>query len=153
MKRLVAVRHGDCNSYNIGEDHLYDSWREIIAEQTEKIRHYVSDGSILVISSTALRAKETAGIIANGFGCEFEGNEAIGSYYYQEDEIPQALELICSVAERADNIILVTHSEYCEILPVLFSQQNLDVEFEIVRLRHGQAWIIDIKEKSIRIIE
>ena len=109
MKILMIVRHGEYGN----DDRLNEIGRRQIADLAEKLGGYTNGGSVLLLTSPADRAHESAEIIGFHFGVELEDHEVLWSDNRHSEDFPSALELIKSRQGDADILILVANWGPC----------------------------------------
>ena len=147
MQRLILVRHGE--HYHTS---LNNRGRAHIARLGEALKPTINGGRILILTSTATRARESAEILGQILGVEIGQNEILGDGNYSED-MKEELDLICSNKESADVLILVTHLEQVTALPWIFGKEELRVnDFPCKMINKGEAWDIDCEQKTITLI-
>lgn len=147
MQRLIIVRHGD-----YGGRSLTAFGREDIAKLGERLKSTINGGRILILTSTAIRARESAEILSQILGVEIEENEILGSEDYMED-MEATLGLVRSKKEAADVLILVTHMEFVEEFPSLFGKEELGVDYFPYRaIGKSEAWDINCEQKTITLV-
>jgi phosphohistidine phosphatase SixA len=147
MKKLILVRHGDCTAD--GELTMIGCLRiSSLALKLKSILHVITD--VIILSSTATRAMQSARVLAKGLPATIEGHEVLWS----DDEeglrvqLPEALTFVRSRMSH-DVVILVTHQEYTEDFPGYFGQQELnDTRFHCEALRRSEAWVIDCTART-----
>lgn len=144
MKKLIAVRHGHYSG-----EHLSDLGKEQMATITDLLRPILQDGPTVIMSSTATRAKESAEIIAAGLGIEFSEHAVLWSDKNHPEDIPAVIKLIRSVDGKADNVVLVSHLEYCEDLPLDYGLEAFGKNLGYIQISKGEAWVIDCESKSL----
>ncbi|MCX6812263.1 MAG: histidine phosphatase family protein [Candidatus Berkelbacteria bacterium] len=151
MKKLVIVRHGDY-CYSDGENVLSHAGEDQIRELIEKLvaENVIinSGGELVILSSTARRAVDSAKIIAEALGVRCNFNEILWSESFRIENLPGALELVRQL-ESADTVIMVTHYKYTKYFPQYFGQEYLGVNsFPMSVAGKGRAWVIDCETKT-----
>lgn len=150
VRQLLIIRHGDYN----GLDRLSPTGARQITDLSEKIAREVDGGSLLILSSSAPRASDSAKIIAERLRVPFEEHDvlwsgATGKVRGYDEDYARALEMILSHSNQADTVILVTHLEYTEDFPHFFGRKCLGVAFPMVEINKGTAYLIDCVGKTI----
>lgn len=145
MKKLVLVRHG---SYG-GDDHLSSDGRRQIEVLAEKLKTFVNGDSVVILTSIADRARESAEILSSFFGVEYEQHEILWSGNGHLEDFDGTLNLIRSNSSKGDILILVTHYEYVEYFPSYFAEKELDTKLRSRLIGKGEAWVVDCKEKTL----
>ena len=149
MKRLIVVRHGEYGD-NGG---LNTNGQAQIDALADRLHRLIDRASVLILSSTAVRARESAKILAKAFGGGIiEDYEVLWSESRHPEDLPAALALVKSRQDLADVIILVTHLEYTELLPAYFCRMVLDIHRPSQSLRNGRAWVIDCELKTLELV-
>jgi phosphohistidine phosphatase SixA len=148
-KKLVIVRHGSYDS----EGNLDNEGRKKIEELSRKINQLVNkDDSVLILSSPAPRAKESAKIIAEALKSPIEMNEILFTEYEDVDyrEIEAAHNLIRSAIDKSSLLILVTHNPFISML--CLDIQAYDLQLKTQRsfsAGKGEGIFIDYEDKFI----
>ncbi len=146
MKRLIIARHG----HDIG-GRLSTDGEGQISRLCDRLELDVN-GSMLVLSSVTDRARESAEAIAKRFSGEIELHKVLWSENNHPMDLDGALAVIRERENRADVILVVTHYEYVVDLPAHYGMQVLGSTFPRKLLDKGQAWVIDVAEKSIKVV-
>lgn len=147
MKRLIIVRHG---SYG-DNGRLNDRGRSQIESLTKKIQAMVGSDSIVILSSTADRAQESAEILSQMSG-EFENHTVLWSESSRPPENQVVLDLVKTKRE-ADTVILVTHYEYVDTFPRFFGIRELNTDLNSRVIEKGEAWIVDCENKTLDLLQ
>ena len=147
MKRLIIVRHGNCNE----DGYLDDNGRRQMDYISRRLKSKFTDNPrVVILTSTADRAKESAEILGKIFEVEIEPHEVLWSDRERRTDLSNLLYLVRSKKDIADVIILVTHLEYTEEFPYHFGKNELGVgHFPFRELGNGQFWDIDCEQKTI----
>ena len=144
MKTLVIVRHGDYNG-----PRLSDRGRNQMKTLGEKLQTLINGSSVLLLTSIAGRAKESAEVLGSVLGVGFEEHEILWSENSHRENLPGALELVRSRKDEADVLILVTHYEYVDEFPAYFANQELGVQLRSNLIGKGEAWVLDCQQKTL----
>jgi phosphohistidine phosphatase SixA len=146
MKKLVIARHG---SYG-HDDCLDDFGKKQIRLLAEELKKLINGDKVVILSSTAERARQSAEILAEVLVVEHQLHELLWSDCDHPHSHQKALELVRSHKEGADIIILVTHLEYGEGFPSHFGQHELEgTSLNGFGIQKCQAWIIDCQAKKM----
>lgn len=146
MKKLVIVRHGVYSD----DDCLTDFGKWQIKSLAQKILEHTAEGKVVLLSSTADRARQSAEIIGSILGVEHQLHEILWSDCDHAEDYNKVLDLIRSRKEVFDFIILVTHLEYGERFPSHFGKHELEeTRLNGYGIEKGQAWIIDCQTKQM----
>ncbi len=152
MKKLVIFRHGHDHGTR---ESLSPSGRERVRETAEKLSPHFDGSSLLILSSTALRAVETAEIIAERFCASFESHDVLwsgggGKCRGSFEDFAKVLEIINGHEKQADVVVLVTHYEYVEAFPAFFGRKCLDAKLPVVdAIPKGTALLINCETKEM----
>lgn len=144
MKLLAVVRHGDYNG-----PRLSDYGRNQMKALGEKLQTRINGSPILLLTSIAGRAKESAEVLGSVLGVGFEEHEILWSENSHRENFPGALELVRSRKDEVDVLILVTHYEYVEGFPTYFASREMGAELYSNLIGKGEAWILDIQQKTL----
>lgn len=110
----------------------------------------MNGGRVVILTSIATRARESAEILGEIFGVEFEEHDVLWSGNRHSEDLPKALELVRSKKDDTDILVLVTHLEYVEEFPRYFGKNELgESSFPLDGVRKGEAWDIDCEAKTI----
>lgn len=151
MKKLFVVRHGTYGR----DDRLNDLGQEEIQALGEKLEKFTEGETVLILSSTADRARQSAEILAKLLDVEsFEQHEVLWSEASHPQDFPGALSLIRKYKDTADIIILVTHLEYAEGFSGYFGREELGVRLGYCpNVKKGEAVIIDCVAQTLTHVE
>ena len=146
MKKLVVVRHGD-----YGDDgHLNEAGVKQLEGLASKLAAAVGTGKVLILSSPAIRTKESAEIISLKFNSVPETTEWLFVDVRSDMNLPAVLQLVDARRDEMDCVILVTHGPYVRDFPVYFGKQALQVVLEIdTPVNEGEAVFVDCVEKKL----
>lgn len=139
-KRLLTVRHGD---YDEGTMGLSNVGTRQITSISDKISPLIKGKTAIILSSSAKRAVQSAVIISNQLGVEYQEHEVLWSEGRHPEDLSKALELVQSFMDKVDVIILVTHYEYIERFPSYFAYKQLEVHLESEVVGNGCMWDLD----------
>ena len=153
LKKLIVVRHG---SYSCVSDGLTEEGRTEVTVLAEELMPLLNGCKIALLSSTALRAKETAGILAARFGdLKFEetGYLCSGSGTLRGIEKKEVLRLVAEKSEEYDVIILSTHFEFINEFPSVWGEEHgfkIEEKFDSC---YGTARIVDVSTGEVTYLE
>lgn len=148
MDTLIIVRHGDYDDF--GKKNLSYEGKKFIRRLAEEIIHFTKDKKVIILSSNAKRASESAEIIKTKLGVEkFENKEILLSGSGHPTNFPGVFELIDSYEEKTDVLILVTHLEYTNWLAYYFAQKKLNFINLPEKLTTASAHVVDCNNKTI----
>ncbi len=145
--KLLIVRHGAYNEDNMHDMHLSDAGKTQLNGLSKKIVAMVGDKKAAILSSTAHCAHESAAIIAERIGCDFEKHEILWSERDHPDNFPGTLDLIRPYLDDTDVLIMVTHYEYVEDFPRYFAKEQLQADIYSHLISKGMMWVLDWSEK------
>ena len=144
MKNLIIVRHG---SYN-DELKLSRAGTKQMEALAKSLQPYIA-GDVRLLSSTADRATESAGVLAAAWGIEqVRGYDVFWSDQWHDHNLAEALRRIRMHAE-ADTIVVVTHLEYAEELPPYIGKHLLNASLLRGNIEKGEALVIDCQTKMM----
>ena len=152
MKKLILVRHGtDEGGFNA---HLSLTGKRQITDLAGKLAPHVDGNSVLMFSSTALRAQDGAKILSKAISVSFELCDTLWSGYDGKvlgcvPDFEQVMKLVSSHPNQADVVILITHYEYVEDFPQFFGKKYLGVDFPSKVIPKGTAWLVDCETKQV----
>jgi phosphohistidine phosphatase SixA len=155
MKLLILVRHGERgDDYHIGE-----KGRLQISALGVNLKRIIDGMKVKILSSSALRAVDSAEILARQFGVkEFMRHDLLWSGTdkkidprFPGDEQYQELVELLQADDGCDVVIVVTHLEFTEDFPFYYGMNVLKgVSFPYSEIPNGTAWMIDVVEKTCR---
>jgi len=149
MNLLFVVRHGDYdrdrNLSSLGADSIH--------ELSNQLRNFINGEKILILSSPAPRAFQSAKIISEKLGVPVEEHEILWSDSDHLPDLDGLLEIIKERKTEAEVIILVTHFEYVEIFPGYFARNELGIDNVCPPVpSKGEACLIDCTNKRLQLI-
>ena len=149
MHTLAIARHG-----------IYDHKTELLSSHGQDqmrilaslVRHqYANEDRVRLLSSSAIRARDSSRIFAEVLGIEPEfhdilwsGTDSPGPWMGNAAKVVDLVQ----GAQDADVVILMTHLEYTESLPREFGHRVLQTQFLTDEVEKGQAWVIDCIAKT-----
>ena len=149
MKKLIIARHGE---YDLGNGKLNSEGIKSITALSEEILLLAKNQKVVILSSTAFRALDSAEIIGEKLGISFEKEKVLWSDSDHYEDFEAALNLIRSYFEKVDILILVTHFEYVDLFPYYFARKQLNTQIKSYPINKGSAWCIDCIKKTISIM-
>ncbi|MFC1594974.1 histidine phosphatase family protein [Patescibacteria group bacterium] len=149
MKKLIVVRHGQ---YSIN-DHLSDHGRSQMAILADNIKSLVNNESVLILSSTADRARESAEILGERLVANIEEFKILCAEDSYRENLQRVLELVLSRQDKANVLILVTHYGYVGDFPKYYGDEELKVQLEYRRPGKAEGLVIDRENKTVTRIE
>lgn len=147
MKRLVICRHGE---YGYG-GRLDNEGKSQIRSLSGRLRQIFNpdNETALILSSTAPRAVDSATILAEAIKAPVEKYPDLWSDSNHDEDIDAVLRLIKAVQSRADMVVIVTHLEYTEDLPVYIGRRELGKRLRRKALDKGEGIVLDYRNKTI----
>ena len=143
MKHIVIVRHGQYESGG----RLSDSGKRTIAALARVLKEKAAP-PVRIISSVALRATETADIIAKELGAQVEQTRLL--YSDSETELKLAeIQALMTGSTDVETVIAVTHYEYGCTLHRHFAETLWSAAAPSENLEKGQAWFIEMDTRRI----
>lgn len=147
IERMVCVRHG---AYV--DDNLSDRGVASIHALAPKVKAAFAGASpILVISSPARRARQTAKILC--------GDLKIGSFQQHEEleaelddlvrDLEKTHEAFLRIVGDAKYVLVSTHKPIAKYFPWWFAKQTLGVNLSGVRCEYGDASYLDCVAKTL----
>ena len=144
MKNLVLLMHG----HNRGRK-LSDNGRVRVVMTSEALADRLDGNSMLVFSSPAPPAIETAKIFADRFGVEFDTRDALwsgrpGKVRDPSADFHDALGIILAHDDEADTLVLVTDDRYGKEFPYYLEREYLETTLPFVeKVPLGTALVVD----------
>ncbi|TAK04126.1 hypothetical protein EPO34_03190 [Patescibacteria group bacterium] len=149
MDLLVIVRHGNYGA----DDRLNDLGRDQMRHLAELVRPDLAGRAVRLLSSTALRAVDSAEVLAQALAlASFERHDLLWSDNRHREDYAAALALIREKSEGVDVLLVVTHLEYAGYLPTLFGKEVLQTCITERELRRGQGRSIRCVEKTATVL-
>lgn len=145
MKQLIVVRHGQYGH----DDRLNDRGRTQIGALADKLKSLMNGATVMILTSTVDRARESAEILSSAFGVGFEEHEILWSENSHPEDLPGTLELVRSRKDNADVLVLVTHYEYVKEFPSYFAREELGTSMHSGLIEKGEAWVLDCLQKTL----
>ena len=145
VDKLIIVRHGDYDEYSL----LNDKGIGQMEGLATKFKKMVLNKSALFLTSSALRASESAKVLAKSLSLQFIEYKELWSDKNHFPKAKTVLEIIESHQDKVDILIIVTHLEYAEILPVYFGKKVLCKDWRVNEIKKGQAIEIDCQKKTL----
>ena len=144
MKKLFVIRHGDYND----SLRLSELGKEQMTQVSEKILTRLNGHSMLMLSSTAPRAIDSANAISKVLLIDYEEHEMLWDDDSHWGNLNESIKLINSKKNLADAILVVTHFDFTEELPEHYAKEVLNISSLIGTVGKGEAWEIDFEEPT-----
>lgn len=149
MRYLTFVRHGDYKQ----SGSLTKSGREKIIDLSQRLKDKIAVESVLIVTSDAIRALETAEILSLNLQISIQvSNIFFSNNRFNQTDIFPVLNKIIDLSKSVDMLIIVTHDEIARLLPSAYGTRILSVKFPIQSLSTGDALMIDCKLNTQTII-
>ncbi|KND50079.1 MAG: hypothetical protein AB203_03765 [Parcubacteria bacterium C7867-008] len=149
MQKLVLVRHGEYSTVD-GQHLLNDEGRQQMSVLATKLKALIGGQRAVLHTSSAPRATASAAILADALDvpCEehlelWSGGDGVGHYPDTHAMVLQIMEW----AKEYDVLILVTHMEFVERLPIKFANLVFKTAIREVHIPKGHAGVIDCDTK------
>ena len=149
MEKLIVVRHG----HYARDDKLSDRGRAEMAALAEKLKLHLDGLAVVILTSTADLARQSAEILGDFFVVDVEAHEVLWSEEIHPEDFAGALKLVKSFEHMADVLVLVTHYEYVERFPAYFAREEWKVSRESHLIGNGHAWVLDCSEKTLVLVD
>lgn len=151
MNKLIIARHGSYDTRNL---RLNELGRKQILALSEKLENHVNGEPVIILSSTADRAIESAEILSEELGIEMESHDILWSDLYRDEDYEGTYSLIKEKGDGVGVMIIVTHLEYTQALPRFFSRKEFGEDGDNSLygrnfLDKGQACVIDCKKREM----
>lgn len=144
MKKLFIVRHAP---YNDNGKISIRGYQKII-ELAPRLRGAIPESyKILILTSPVSRAVDTANVLSEYLKVSFNENETFDSC--NTFNTMSAFQAILERADDAEAIILVTHLEYCEYLPVTVAKEIMNQKIPSCNTNKGKAWVCDLEKNTV----
>jgi len=149
VKKLIILRHGNYNSSGLTGDGM----RQIRSVSPKIAEEIGNSQDACIISSTAIRAKQSADILSKILGIPYVEN---GKLHTEggDLELDQSEEML-RIIDSCPNayLIFVSHHEAAKYFPAILGKKKLQCFFSVFSIEKGEAKVIDceaLKEKVIR---
>ena len=158
LRFVVIVRHGENEA---GAECLTKASRLQINILARQIKELIQDGvpvnggGILLMSSTAEYAQETAGIIS--FWLDMKEADIVltpllFSDSVKQPQLGQVTKMVSAKRKECQAIIFVTHHEYAEELPSFLGKNELNLDVQRTPIDKGNAILIDVTLRKVRLL-
>lgn len=148
MKYLIIIRHGDYAE----RGRLSGNGRRQIEKIAKKVKFFAEGGRTQIISSTAIRAEESAEIIGQILAVPVETNEILWSEEDHPEDFAELLDLIRSRQNEVDCLILVTHLEYTLSFPGYFAKREWRAEVPSLGIQKGEGVVLCQENETYELI-
>jgi len=132
--QILLVRHG---AYDEKTGQLNIIGKDQIACLAKKIACILDGDEATILSSPAIRANETAQIIAKFLGTSFTTHDELISGSGYKFDLAALYDLVKSIMGKTKTIILVTHLEYAEEFLRYFALKDFNATLDIIPIEKG----------------
>lgn len=149
LRTLILIRHGEYDKKTMG---LNKTGKAQIKDLCSKLMPIINNGDVVILSSTAKRAIESADIFKEITGINYGQHELLWSDEPSRiADYPAALKLIQKYADKAKTIIIFTHLEYVENFMTFFTKSQLDgTNIKSHVIPKGTAWVLNCEKKTLK---
>lgn len=145
MKKLITVRHGDYSG-----EHLTERGRQNIDKLGQRLKILLAGQTVLILSSSATRAVESAEILSTLLEAPCEVHDAL---YFEEPEksgtYPETDKLVGINESDYEIIILVAHVGLTSSYPAQYAKEKLQLELKPIELSKGEGYMLDLDTKMV----
>ncbi len=158
MKNLFIARHGD---YDMKNGQLTDEGRRKVAVLGGKIKTVTKTGSLHIMSSPAVRAYQSAEVLAGILGvAEIERVPYLGSdpdlegsfSEFEVGSLNKMTNIVNSRINKADSVVMVTHYEVCKYFSPHYAKISLGFHDPLRELEKSEAFYFNLERKSVGIL-
>jgi phosphohistidine phosphatase SixA len=143
LKHVVAVRHGED-----GGKHLSEKGKEQVTKLVDKLSTLITGQQhVLVLSSHATRAEESAQIIEAKFGVKHLVSETFYLDYHHHGE--EQMKAILAMADGADTVIVVTHYEAPSGIANAFMKSRFNKSVAAKICGKGNGFMISLENGEV----
>ncbi len=144
LKKLIIVRHGDYSQADGGN--LTRTGRKQMELLGLHLKENHINGTIpRVLSSTLPRAHQSGQLVAQPFSVGVETSELLVSHdgtFLEPDKV------LALINDPDEVVIMITHLEYAECLPLYFGKSFLNMDYGKVYFSKGTAYVINCETKG-----
>lgn len=145
MNKLILIRHGD---YDNRTGLLTNNGQRKMRMTAEVLRSHLA-GNTKLLSSTAPRAVESAGIICDKLNLTYEQHEVLWVDQAHPENFPGVLELVRAHIYEVDILVIITHYDYAQYFPTYFCMKVLNVDLPVRSLYKGEMRIIELAHRVV----
>lgn len=146
MDRLAIIRRGD---YLLDNGRLSALGRTQIHKLGQMLESLVNEERVLVLSSTAPRALDSAKIIADILEVPVEEHEVLWADDDHRSNFDAVHQLVQSIRRKTNFGVLVTHLEYAQFFPSFLAKRDFGVSLPRFAVKKGEAVILDYRSKNL----
>jgi phosphohistidine phosphatase SixA len=146
MKKLLIARHG-----NYDRDYRLNEYgKKQMTELAEFLQTGLDGDSLLILSSPAPRASDSADVMAKMLKTGFEEVEELWDDNRHRGDPKKSYEIIKARGADVDVVIAITHMEFTEYLPRYFIK-DLGIDTLCTEIGQGKAWEIDFEKRKVEL--
>ena len=149
MKKLIIIRHGD---YDDKTGLLNNNGARKIRTVAEVLGMYL-EGNTRVLSSTAPRAVQSAGIICDELDLTYEQHDVLWVDHAHPENFQGVFDLVQAASPHVDTIILVTHYDYGQYFPTYYGKRVWSKKLPVESLNTGGMRILDTARQEVMTIQ
>ena len=164
IKNLVIVRHGLCTDFDekghfLQEPALNLEGTERVRKLAELLVSFIGTKIPFILSSSALRARQSAEIIAQRFGTTFDASDFLwtgsgGKVLGLDEHFEAALKVVESAESQVETLVLVAHQECVQWFPEFWGKKIGAVRnWANSEISCATAWFIDCVAKTMKHIK
>lgn len=144
MEKLLIVRHGSCNR----DSRLSETGRMEMAELAKFVQTFLNGNPVLILSSSAQRACDSAMVMGDILNVGFEEIEELWCDEGHEGDIKKSYEIIKSRGNDASIVIIVTHIS-CAVSLANYFLKDLGVKDRFAMVETGEGLQINLEECTV----
>lgn len=140
MKKLILVRHGEYDK----QKQLSLAGKQQIRDLCVRLQPHIAGHSVIILSSTAPRAIQSAHVMAEILSAPVEPYPILWVDNFHSSNMEGVAALVEYNGHRADVVILMTHLEYVESFPSYYGLHAKMTYFPVVYdPEYGTGRIVD----------
>jgi phosphohistidine phosphatase SixA len=157
IEKVIFVRHGHYDKYERADQRLSEHGIQAVRLMAPAIRRAFGGMPDLFITSPALRARQTAGMLSEELDCP----RAVPSEVLRRDiletelqeELPLVHEELVHILGRATRALICTHEPVGTFYPPYFAFKALTMRVRPIRLDLAQASCLDATTRTFELIK
>lgn len=134
MRFLVIVRYGEHSQ---------------MLALGEKLKSLLGNASRVILSSSAPYVRESAAVLASIFSVQFQERDELWCDGAHLCNFLKVHELVCSLKDTVEAVILVTHLDYCRVYASFFARKEFEVYLPSGKIGEGKAWVVDVNAQIL----
>lgn len=146
MKNFIVARLGNYDE-NLN---LSPAGEKQMRQLSQVLKHSLNENPILLLSSSAPRAVQSATVLGNEMGVSFESFDELWSDNAHIEDTERAIKLILERANGFENVVVMTHLEYSGSLPSVFARKEMGVSefYSLGSVPKGSAWYVNCADRN-----